>query len=1017
MLKKQPHVLFLLIAGLSLAGCSAEKTQVASQGKIDFNHQIRPILTQNCTGCHGGVKAASGVSFVYREGATGTGDSKKRTIVPGHPEQSEIIARITSTDPFYRMPKPDHGPPLTKEQIALIRQWITEGAEWSEHWAFVAPKPEPIPEISDEAWNKSPIDRFIRARLDKEKLTPSPQADRATLLRRLSFDLVGLPPTSSELAEFIADSRPDAYERQVDRLLASPHYGERWASLWMDLSRYADTRGYEKDSERSAWKYRDWLISALNENMPYDEFGIEQLAGDLIPGATLEQRIATTFNRNTQTNDEGGSDDEEFRIASVMDRVATTWSVFNGVTFSCVQCHDHPYDPIRQEEYYQFLAFFNTSKDADYTSEYPNLRIPLDPSRYAEANALRTEADELTEALAAQVQSLARSSQWSPAAIERAVAKPAAEPFQFKDGEAFSPSTVATNAAFDYWAHVDHTKGQRVSAIRMDVAPLDAARARYSPEFGFAVNRVEAWRVRPDGTQEPLEFSRFVSDQIDPIENIFFDQPYAPPPRHAPPKKSQKAASEKHSPLGNVFAAPGVLAKLTRPGPVNVAPPKQSPPLAEIPTLFGALPTQDRTRWAVAILESPTEFAPGDKLRVRLTHGRMIASRPAPVRRMRISLATDAAWTEFGTARKFQAERDRLQEIRRKLADIPGIDQPVMEELPPSETRETRLFVRGNWMDKGDKPLQPGVPHLFPSLPKGAPLNRLTLAKWYFSDKQPLTARAAVNRYWEQIFGIGIVETLEDYGSIGEPPSHPELLDWLARHFQFDLAWNVKALLREIVTSQAYRQSSRVTPALFERDPRNRLLARGPRNRLTAEMVRDQALLASGLLSLKMFGEPVMPFQPAGVWASPYNGKDWKESTGENAHRRAVYTFWKRTSAYPSFLNFDASSRDICTLRRVPTNTPLQALVTLNDPVYDEAAKALARLMRARIEGSSDIGDGVSDGWLRVTNRKPTDLEIAALVRLYEDARKLTSGERDPEFSALTAVASALLNLDAALTK
>ncbi|MBP7140353.1 MAG: PSD1 domain-containing protein [Opitutaceae bacterium] len=1017
MLKKQSFVLFLLIAGLFLGGCSAEKTQIAAQGKVDFNRQIRPIFTQNCTGCHGGVKSASGVSFVYREGALRTGDSKKRTIVPGHPEQSEIIARITSTDPFYRMPKPDHGPPLSKEQIAVIRQWISEGAEWAEHWAFVAPKPETVPEISDEAWNKSPIDRFIRARLDREKLTPSPQADRATLLRRLSFDLVGLPPTSSELADFIADSRPDAYERQVDRLLASPHYGERWATLWLDLSRYADTRGYEKDSERSAWKYRDWLITALNENKPYDQFGIEQLAGDLIPNATLEQRIATTFSRNTQTNDEGGSDDEEFRTASVMDRVATTWSVFNGVTFSCVQCHDHPYDPIRQEEYYRFLAFFNTSKDADYTSEYPNLRIPLDRSRYAEANALRTEADELTRALAAQVQSLARSSEWAPAPIEKAEVKPAAGPFQIKDGEAFSPSTVSTDAAFDYWVDVGRTKAQSVSAVRMEVAPLDAARARYSPEFGFAVNRVEAWRVRLDGSQVPLAFSRFVSDQTDPIEETFFDQPFVPAPRHAPPKRTMKAASERYSPLGNVFAAPGVLAKLSRSGPANLALPKQPPPPGEIPTRFGALPSQDRTRWAVAVLQSPAEFAPGERLRIRVSHGRMIASRPAPARRMRLSLATDAAWTEFGAARKFQAERDRLQEVQRRLAAIPGIDQPVMEELPASETRETRLYVRGNWMDKGDKPLQPGVPHLFPPLPEGAPLNRLTLAKWFFSDKQPLTARAAVNRYWEQIFGIGIVETLEDYGSVGEPPSHPELLDWLARHFQFDLAWNVKALLREIVTSQAYRQSARVSPALFERDPRNRLLARGPRNRLTAEMVRDQALLASGLLSPKMYGEPVMPYQPPGVWASPYNGKDWKESEGANTHRRAVYTFWKRTSAYPSFLSFDASSRDICTLRRVSTNTPLQALVTLNDPVYDEAAKALARSMRARTAGSSDIGEGLAEGWLRVTDRRPTDLEIGALVRLYEDARKLTAGERDPDFSALTAVASALLNLDAALTK
>lgn len=1015
MLKYIPHVATPLIVSLVLGGCSAERRQQAAQGKIDFNRQIRPIFTQNCTGCHGGVKSASGVSFVYREGALRTGDSKKRTIVPGHPEQSEIIARITSTDPAYRMPKPDHGPPLSKEQIATIRQWISEGAEWSEHWAFVAPEPRPVPDVSDEAWAKSPIDRFVRARLDREKLTHSPEADRATLLRRLSFDLTGLPPTPDELATFIADNQPGAYERQVERLLASPHYGERWATLWLDLSRYADTRGYEKDSERSAWKFRDWLIDALNRNLPYDQFGIDMLAGDLIPGATLEQRIATTFNRNTQTNDEGGSDDEEFRIASVMDRVSTTWSVFNGVTFSCVQCHDHPYDPIRQEEYYRFLAFFNSTKDADYVSEYPNLRIPLDRAEYAEANSLHNEADKLIRTLAAQVQSLVKSTDWVAAAIANASASSGGR-FQLKDGEAFSPATVPDKAMFNYWLDLSSVGASPITAIRMEVAPQNDGQARHTPEVGFVVNRVQAWLVRRDGTETPLPFSRLVADQMDPVESTF-DSPRKADTPKGPPKRNSKQSPEKYSPLAGLFSAPGFLAKIQRPGPINAALPKPPPPLSEVSTLFGAYPSLDRTRWAVAIFQKPVTFSEGDRLRVRVSQNELIASRPAPVRRMRMSAATGSSWTEFGLARQFQAERDRLQEVRLKLAAIPGIDEPVMEDLPAAEARETRVFVRGNWMDKGDKALKSGVPHLFPPLPDGAPLNRLTLAKWFFSEKQPLTARAAVNRYWEQFFGIGIVETLEDYGSIGEPPSHPELLDWLARHFQFDLAWNVKALHREIVTSQTYRQSARVTPALFERDPRNRLLARGPRNRLSAEMVRDQALLASGMLSPKMFGEPVMPYQPPGVWASPYNGKDWKESKGGDAHRRAIYTFWKRTAAYPSFLSFDATSRDICTLRRVPTNTPLQALVTLNDPVYDEAAKALAHIMRKRIAGSSDIGAGVSEAWLRVTNRRPGDLEIGALVDLYNDARKFTAGEQDPDFSALTAVGSALLNLDAALTK
>lgn len=1014
MLRFRPSgALVVLLLGALFGGCSPRKpaASVAARAKIDFNHQIRPILNQNCTSCHGGVKSAGGISFVFREAALRAGDSKRRTIVPGHPEKSEMVARITATDPGIRMPKPEHGPPLSKEQIDLIEQWIREGAEWSEHWAFVAPKVLTPPEVPDPAWSNSSIDRFVLARLDREKLKPSAPAARSTLLRRLSFDLIGLPPTPQEVADFEADTRPDAYERQVDRLLASPRYGERWATLWLDLSRYADSRGYEKDEERKAWKYRDWLIDALNRNEPYDQFGTDQLAGDLIPGATLDQRIATMFNRNTQTNDEGGTDDEEFRVAAVIDRVNTTWSVFNGVTFGCVQCHSHPYDPIRHEEYYRFLAFFNTSKDADYNSEYPNLRIPFERSRYAEAEALRAEAAELTAYLAQQVQSLDRSAEWRAAPIRAATAKPYGR-LQIKDGEAFSSGSVSAQAVFDYRAGPPGNSGSPVTAIRIEVPPLDADKARSTPEFGFVVDRVEAWRVLPDGTEVPLVFSRFVADQTDPAENAFV-KPARPAPRA---RGAFRKAPPPYSPLGDVFAAPGALAALKRSGPVNVALPKPMPPPGEIPTLFGADPSMDRDRWAVAILESPTMLADGETLHVRFTHGRMIANRPSPVRRVRFSVSSSPHWTDFATRREFQSRRDRLNEVQRKLADIPGIDQPVMEDLPAGEKRETHLFIRGNWTDKDKPALQPGVPALFPPLPDGAPLNRLTMARWFFSERNPLTARAAVNRYWEQLFGIGLVETLEDYGSVGEPPSHPELLDWLARHFQFDLAWNVKALLREIVLSQTYRQSSRVTPELHERDPRNRLLARGPRNRLSAEMVRDQALQASGLLSEKMFGPPVMPYQPPGVWAAPYNGQDWKQSKGEDANRRAIYTFWKRSSAYPSFLNFDASARDICALRRVATNTPLQALVTLNDPVFAEASRALARKMQAKA-GASDLKAGIAEGWLSVINRPPDAAETGALASLYQDARQIAAGERDPDLAAYSAVASALFNLDAALTK
>ncbi|MBL9207876.1 MAG: DUF1553 domain-containing protein, partial [Opitutaceae bacterium] len=451
------------------------------------------------------------------------------------------------------------------------------------------------------------------------------------------------------------------------------------------------------------------------------------------------------------------------------------------------------------------------------------------------------------------------------------------------------------------------------------------------------------------------------------------------------------------------------------PAPVAVTPPAGPPP---IPSSFSANPTLDRPRWAVGILREPLVASPGTRLRVRLSHGRPIAERPAPARRLQLTFTGDARWTALGADPELDRKRARIDTLITTLADIPGTYLPVMAEQPREERRETRLFVRGNWMDKAGPPLEPGVPALFPPLPDGAPRDRLTLARWLFSDNQPLTARAAVNRFWEQLFGIGLVETLEDYGSVGEPPSHPELLDWLARHFQFDLAWNMKALLRDLVTSETYRQSAQVSPALLERDPRNRLLARGPRNRLTAEMVRDQALLAAGLLSDKAFGPPVMPHQPAGVWQTVYNGKDWVLSEGEDHHRRAVYTFWKRTSAYPSFLTFDASTRDVCAVRRMPTNTPLQALVLLNDPVYDEAARRLALKSREEAGPQAAPRDWIALAWRRVLGRVPTDADLSSLVRLYEDALRLPApAGTDAPTEALAAVGAALLNLDAALTK
>ncbi|MEO7600476.1 MAG: PSD1 and planctomycete cytochrome C domain-containing protein [Opitutus sp.] len=976
-------LLVLLLAGCARKAAEASVARVAMPDRVDFNRHIRPIFNQNCTACHGGVKMAAGISFIYREEATRSGESGRPTIVPGKPEKSELIARITSTDDEFRMPKPEHGHRLGDHEIALLRQWITEGAEWSEHWAFVPPKPQSIPAVKNSAAAPTPIDHFIVAKLEREGLVPSPSADRATLLRRVSLDLTGLPPTADEIAAFMADESANAYARVIDRLLASPQYGERWATVWLDLARYADSKGYENDGGRGVWPYRDWVIDALNRNLPYNRFLVEQLAGDLIPNASLDQRIATTFHRNTQSNDEGGTDDEEFRIAALIDRTATTWLATSGVTFNCVQCHSHPYDPIRHEEYYRFAAFFNNSRDVDLSNEHPVLRVAEDPSRRAEVDRWQRELRSLRERRHAAGRELAADpAQWSGTAIARATAKPEAK-FELRDGAAISVGAVNTNSVFEYRVM---ELPPETTAIRVEVFPEDLARARHTPDFGFIVRRIDAAVGLADGTEQPLAIQRFFADTA----NQYSDS-------DAPPAKPKVDP--------------------TKPAPV---PP---PPLAP-GYFFAGNPTLDRNRWIVLVPELPLTLPAGASLVLRLKHDASIASKSAPARRVRLSASHDPQWRVAAADEDLAVGDKRIAELTRELNAVTHVRMPVMEDLPENERRETKVFGRGNYLVKEGEPLEPNVPKLFPALPADAPRNRLTLAEWFVAPGHPLTARVAVNRCWEQLFGTGIVETLEDFGSVGELPSHPELLDWLALRFQGELAWDMKALLRDIVLSSTYQQSSRMTPAAREKDPRNRLLARGPRNRLTAEMVRDQALTASGLLSRKLHGPPVMPPQPDGLWAAVYNNDQWIEATGPDRYRRAIYTYLRRSTPYPSFLTFDAPNRESCTLRRNPTNTPLQSLVTLNDPVYVEAATALGRRMRH--EGGSTARAQIVYGFRLAATREPSERELAPLLSLHQQSRPLLDKEAGLPYPvestvleerAYAAVAAAILNLDCVLTK
>ena len=998
--------------------------------QVSFSRDIRPILNQNCIPCHGGVRQKNGVSFIFREEALGRGKSGRPTIVPGKPDASELIARVTSTDPEARMPY--HASPLSPQQIALLRQWIKEGAKWEDHWAFVAPKPQSLPSVKRAEWVRQPLDRFILARLEKEGLEPSPEADKALLLRRVSLDLTGLPPGPEEQAAYLADSSPNAYEKQVDRLLASRHYGERWAALWLDLARYADSKGYEADRGRpGVWPYRDWVIDAFNRNLPYDQFVIKQLAGDLLPNATFEDQIATSFHRQTPNNDEGGTDDEEFRLVAAMDRSATTWSVLNGVTMNCVQCHSHPYDPIRHAEYYKSLAFFNTSRDADLPEDTPVLKVPKDRTKYPEASRLQQEITKLTRSLVDSGRQLEAGAHWIPVpitaasasealalrweadelqqelralkdkkiapkkkesrrkdflkaiaetrklAVSKAGEKPVA--FQIHDGEMRAAANTPGKSVYELTATVDVPV---ISALRVEVLPVNPEIARHTPEDGFIVDQVDAWVVRPNGRKDKILFRYFISDSE---ENL------------------QVAVARAVEFQTNFRAEPGTGS-------------------------FAANPNLFRPRWVIGVTSTPLWLTRGSRLKVHLTQTENVSDKPALVRRARMAASADASWSALTEDSNFGASLAQLTDLTRRLQKIRSVETPVMVEQEAYEKRDTLEFERGNFLTKTGPALTPDVPGLFPKLPAGAPRNRLTLAKWFFMPDQPLTARTAVNRYWEQLFGTGIVETLENFGSVGEEPSHPELLDWLALHFQNDLHWDTKKLLRELVTSATYRQSAKATPALVERDPRNRLLARGPRQRLTAEMVRDQALISSGLLGDTMGGPPVMPPQPQGVWNSVYNDSKWVDATGPNRYRRAIYTYIKRTSGYPSFLTFDASEHDVSLARRIPTNTPLQALVTLNDPVYQEASEALA----LRMMNETDALDGrLEYGARLVLSRNPTDGELATLRRLYEEALTASSAPRivkvaasasaknraGKELAALTVVASVLFNLDAALTR
>lgn len=947
-------------------------------GEVDFAKEVRPILNANCTACHGGVKEAGDVSFIYRDKVLGKGESGKPTVVPGDPDASEMMVRILSDDPDMVMPKPEHGPALPDHEIEIIRQWIKEGAKWGEHWSFVPPKMSEPPSVHDEEWSINDIDRFILARLESENIKPSPRAEPAELLRRVTFDLTGLPPSLDALDRFIADPSQESYEAEVDRLLASPAYGERWTSVWLDQARYADSEGWGQDKVRTSWKYRDWVIDAFNEDLPFDQFTIDQMAGDLVADSSLDQKIATHFHRLTQSNQEGGTDDEEFRVDAVLNRVNTTWAVWQGLTMECVQCHAHPYDPIQADEFYTSVAFFNQNADADMDRAYPLLTIPLDKAEYPKANELQESIRANEKKLHELRSGIDERTSWQPVKITKAESKKAELKIQEKYGhwEYLADANAAQGAVYDLELEPSQSL-QTITAIRLEYLPLNEEEARHTPEWGAVLKKIEFELIGQGEKSNKLKIAEVIADEAHP-----FSDP-------------NDSITGKGRVMGGGW---GAFTKIFHP------------------------------RHCTIVLEEPVSLSEGDKLKVRMTNGGMyLASFPLVSKRGRFMMTDQLEWI---THRSEAQARDALAEIksdRKELADIKSVKQGMLRERDPRFARETRMFIRGNWLDKGELIEKPDTPKVFAPLNPEDPENptRLDFARWLTASNNPLTARVAVNRFWMNLFGVGFVPTPEDFGSAGEPPTHPALFDTLSVRFREEMDWSMKALIREMVTSATYQQSGNHRQDLEEIDPANYLRARGPRQRLSAEMVRDHALSVSNLITEKVGDGLAYPPIPKGAW-QPFQASDkWKtpEVGDPERYRRAVYTLWKLDSPNPAMIAFDAPRRQLCSARRIISNTPIQALTVLNDPASVECARALGKRIQEVFEGSRE--EKLATAYRAVTSRKITPERLAGLMKLYDNIYKeyidnpgvLKETGQSAEEATYFVIGSVLMNLDESLTR
>jgi mono/diheme cytochrome c family protein len=1033
--------IFLLLDALPQA-VHAAPPEASRQPAVDFSRHILPILSENCFACHGpdAKQRKAGLRLDTKDGSRAELRDGGFAVVPGKSAESVLIQRITAGEPARRMPPLKTGKHLMPQQIDLLRQWIDGGAPWVDHWAFVPPKRPAVPKVVDDAWPRTPIDYFILARLEAEKLHPSPESEKTNLLRRVTLDLTGLPPTLAEIDAFLADRSPEAYEKVVDRLLESPNYGEHLARYWLDAARYGDTHGLHLDNYREMWPYRDWVIKAFNRNLPFDRFIVEQLAGDLLPNATTDQIVASGFNRCHVTTNEGGSIEEEVYVRNVDDRVDTTGIVFLGLTVGCARCHDHKYDPVKTKDYYQLFAFFNSLDEKpmdDNAAQYPPIVKLATAEQTKELTQLKDKVAALRETIAAERAKvkLDEGDHTSQASLPRA-------DFTWLDDElpagVRAYSEGGPNGMWNFVTKPGHPVYSGSKAVMQSAAGLTQHTFDNAPQ-GLRVG----------------------------AGDILFTYVYLDPA--APPKEIMlqwKSDAFKHRAYWGQNLLPFGTDGTAERRPMGPLPSSGKWVRLEVEAAkVGLKAGSILTGWAVAqydgtayydkvgiVTQTPQGERPYDSLAAWLSLQETFggAGLPKPVQaivKLPAGKRSDSQQKQLRdyfvehactkTRPIFEPLHKQLAEAEKRRAQLEQLVPTTLVSKERSTPRPAYILKRGEYDQRAD-PVNRNTPAFLPPLPEKAPRNRLGFAEWLVAPDHPLTARVAVNRFWQQFFGTGLVKTSEDFGAQGEPPSHPELLDWLAVQFHED-GWDVKRMLKMMVMSATYRQSSRLTPDRLAKDPANRLLSRGPRFRLDAEALRDQALAVSGLLVRHVGGPSVKPPQPAGLWeavgyVTSNTAKFTADAGPEKIHRRSLYTFWKRTAPPPQMNAFDAPSREACTVRRERTDTPLQALVLLNEEQFVECARALAE--QTMHHGGADAEARINFMFRLATARRPDAKELRELVSLFNDnlaayekdlhsAKKLVSvGETKPdpklnpsELAAWTMVANLVLNLDEVLNK